>query len=175
MTRRRQGVEGVAPDFLEQLAPAQAEVAHGTIVHASHDERDRHVAFGEREERQPAQPTQNVGLGESDAGPAVAPPPVSRRAPTPLSVAAAKFLKRTMKKYGCPRSAVPHRLCSYPAATKESGNADRQVVGRRLKQLRGEFTSAVWTRRNPYSGFETQRRSRNSALSECGGTTLTWR
>src|SRR5271169_6392855 len=112
-----QGDESVALDRLKQLPTAQAEVAHGTIVHASHDERDRLVAFGEREERQPAQPTQNVGLGESDAGPAVAPPPVSRRAPTPLSVAAAKFLKRIMKKYGCPRSAVPHWLCSYPAAT----------------------------------------------------------
>jgi hypothetical protein len=72
-------------------------------------------------EKKPAQPTQNVGLGESDPGPAVAPPPVSRRGPTPLSVAAAKFLKRIMKKYGCPRSAVPHRLCSYPAAMPESG------------------------------------------------------
>ena len=64
------GVEGVAPDFLEQLAPAQAEVAHGTIVHASHDERDRLVAFGERKERQPAQPTQNVGLGWANLTPA---------------------------------------------------------------------------------------------------------
>ena len=63
-----QGDEGVALDCLEQLAPAQAEVAHGTIVHASHDERDRLVAFGEREERQPAQPPENVGLGESDPG-----------------------------------------------------------------------------------------------------------
>ena len=47
---------------------AQAEVAHGTIVHALHDEGDRRVAFGEREERQMAQSPQNVGLGESDAG-----------------------------------------------------------------------------------------------------------
>ena len=35
-----QGDEGVALDRLEQLSPAQAEVVHGRIVHASHDERD---------------------------------------------------------------------------------------------------------------------------------------
>src|SRR5208337_4349834 len=63
-----QGEEGVALDLLEQLPTAQAEVAHGTIVHALHDERDRLVALGEREEGQPAQPPQNVGLGESDPG-----------------------------------------------------------------------------------------------------------
>ncbi len=63
-----QGDESVALDLLEQLAPAQAEVAHGTLVHALHDERDRLVAFGEREEGQLAQPPENVGLGESDPG-----------------------------------------------------------------------------------------------------------
>ena len=63
-----QGDEGVALDCLEQLASAQAEVAHGTLVHAAHDEGDCRVAFGEREERQPAQSAENVGLGESDPG-----------------------------------------------------------------------------------------------------------
>ena len=63
-----QGDEGVALDLLEQLATAQAEVAHGTLVHALHDERDRLVAFGEREEGQPAQPSENIGLGKSDSG-----------------------------------------------------------------------------------------------------------
>jgi putative transposase len=38
--------------------------------------------------------------------------------------AALKFLKRVMKKYGQPRS-VTGGLCSYPAAMKEIGNADR--------------------------------------------------
>ncbi len=57
-----QGDEGVALDLLEQLPSAQAEIAHRTIVHALHDERDCRVAFGEREEGQPAQPPQNVGL-----------------------------------------------------------------------------------------------------------------
>jgi hypothetical protein len=63
-----QGDQGVALDRLEQLAPAQAEVAHGTFVHALHDEGDGRVAFGERENRQMAQPPQNGGLGESDPG-----------------------------------------------------------------------------------------------------------
>jgi hypothetical protein len=52
----------------EQLAPTQAEVAHRALVHALHDERDRFVAFGEREERQPTQVPKNVGLRESDSG-----------------------------------------------------------------------------------------------------------
>jgi putative transposase len=46
--------------------------------------------------------------------------------------AALKFLKRIMKKYGQPRSVVTDGLCSYPAAMKEIGNADRHEVGRRL-------------------------------------------
>ena len=60
--------EGAALDRLEQLAPAHAEVAHGALVHALHDQRDGLVAFGEREERQMAQSPENVGLGESDSG-----------------------------------------------------------------------------------------------------------
>jgi putative transposase len=46
--------------------------------------------------------------------------------------AAQKFLKRIMKKYGRPRIVVTDGLCSYLAAIKEIGNADRQEVGRRL-------------------------------------------
>ena len=46
--------------------------------------------------------------------------------------AALKFLKRIMKKYGRPRSVVTDGLYSYLAAMKEIGNADRQIVGRRL-------------------------------------------
>ena len=46
--------------------------------------------------------------------------------------AALKFLKRIMKKYGRPKSVVTDRLCSYPAAMKEIGNADRHEVGRWL-------------------------------------------
>src|SRR5208337_3295650 len=43
--------------------------------------------------------------------------------------AALKFLKRIMKKYGRPRSVVTDGLCSYPAAMREIGNADRHEVG----------------------------------------------
>ena len=63
-----QVVESAALDLLEQLAPAQAEIAHRALVHALHDQRDGLVAFGEREERQPPQPPENVGLRKSDSG-----------------------------------------------------------------------------------------------------------
>ena len=43
--------------------------------------------------------------------------------------AALKFLKRIMKKYGRPKNVVTDGLCSYPAAMKEIGNADKQKVG----------------------------------------------
>ncbi len=46
--------------------------------------------------------------------------------------AALKFLKRIMKTYGRPREIVTDGPCSYSAAMKEIGNADRQEVGRRL-------------------------------------------
>ena len=46
--------------------------------------------------------------------------------------AALKLVKRIMKKYGPAQSVVTDRLCSYSAAMKEIGNADRQVVGYRL-------------------------------------------
>ena len=42
--------------------------------------------------------------------------------------AALRFLKRIMKKYGRPRSVVTDGLCSYPAAMKEIGTADRHEV-----------------------------------------------
>ena len=64
----RQRVEGVALDLLEQLAAADAEFAHGPLVHALHDERDGGVAFGEREEGLPAQSPENIGLRKSHSG-----------------------------------------------------------------------------------------------------------
>src|SRR5260370_35642702 len=60
--------------------------------------------------------------------------------------AALKFLKRIMKKYGRPRKVVTDRLCSYPAAMKEIGNADRQEVGRRLNN-RAENSHQPFRRR----------------------------
>src|SRR5579863_3260253 len=43
-----------------------------------------------------------------------------------------KLLKRILKKYGRPRKIVTDGLCSYSAAMKEVGAADRHEVGRRL-------------------------------------------
>ncbi len=63
-----QRVEDVPLDLLEQITAAEADFAHGALVHALHDRRDRLVAFGEREERQRAQSAENVGLREPDAG-----------------------------------------------------------------------------------------------------------
>jgi len=58
----------------------------------------------------------------------------------------AQFLKRIMKKYGRPRNVVTDGLCSYPAAMKEIGNADRHEVGRRLNN-RAENSHQPFRRR----------------------------
>ena len=47
-------------------------------------------------------------------------------------LAALKFLKRTMKRYGRPSSIVTDRLPSYRAAMKKLGNPGRQDCGRWL-------------------------------------------
>ena len=60
--------------------------------------------------------------------------------------AALKLLKRIMKKYGRPRSVVTDGLCSYPAAMKEVGIADRQELGRRLNN-RAENSHQPFRRR----------------------------
>ena len=60
--------------------------------------------------------------------------------------AALKFLKRIMKRYGRPRKIVTDGLCSYSAAMKEIGNADRQEVGRRLNN-RAENSHQPFRRR----------------------------
>ena len=60
--------------------------------------------------------------------------------------AALKLLKRVMKKYGQPRSVVTDGLCSYPAAMKEIGNADRHTVGCRLNN-RAENSHQPFRRR----------------------------
>ena len=60
--------------------------------------------------------------------------------------AALKLLKRIMKKYGPPRSVVTDGLCSYSAAMKEVGAADRHEVGRRLNN-RAENSHQPFRRR----------------------------
>src|SRR3984957_2235313 len=62
-----QAVERGAFDLLEQLAPAQSEMAHRTLVHALHDEFDGLVAFGERGEGLCAQSAEDIGLSKSDS------------------------------------------------------------------------------------------------------------
>jgi putative transposase len=60
--------------------------------------------------------------------------------------AALKCLKRTMRKYGRPRSVVTDGLCSYSAAMKEIGSADRHEVGRSLNN-RAENSHQPFRRR----------------------------
>ena len=60
--------------------------------------------------------------------------------------AALQFLKRNMKKYDRPQCVVTDGLCSYPAALKEIGDADRQLVGYRLNN-RAENLHQLFRRR----------------------------
>ena len=60
--------------------------------------------------------------------------------------AALKFLKRTMKRYGRPRSIVTDRLRSYVAAMKAMGIVERQVCGRWLN-YRAENSQQPFRRR----------------------------
>jgi putative transposase len=60
--------------------------------------------------------------------------------------AALKFLKRIMKKCGRSQTVVTDGLCSYPAAMKELGTADRHEVGRRLNN-RAENSHQPFRRR----------------------------
>jgi putative transposase len=60
--------------------------------------------------------------------------------------AALKFLKRIMKKHGRSQTVVTDGLCSYPAAMKELGIADRHEVGRRLNN-RAENSHQPFRRR----------------------------
>ena len=61
----RQRSQGWPLDALEELAPADPETAHDVGIHALHRAGDRGVALGEREERLPSQPAEDVGLGEA--------------------------------------------------------------------------------------------------------------
>jgi putative transposase len=60
--------------------------------------------------------------------------------------AALKCLKHIMKKYGRSQTVVTDGLCSYPAAMKELGIADRHEVGRRLNN-RAENSHQPFRRR----------------------------
>ena len=60
--------------------------------------------------------------------------------------AALKFLKRTMKRYGQPKTIVTDRLCSYRAAMMMIGNAASQECGRWLNN-RAENSHQPFRRR----------------------------
>ena len=60
--------------------------------------------------------------------------------------AALKFLKKTMKRYGCPEAVVTDRRRSYGAAMREIGNAGRQQTGRHLNN-RAENSHLPFRRR----------------------------
>ncbi len=60
--------------------------------------------------------------------------------------AALKFLKRTMKRYGRPRSIVTDRLLSYAAALRVIGISERQECGRWLNN-RAENSHQPFRRR----------------------------
>ncbi len=60
--------------------------------------------------------------------------------------AALKLLKRIMKRYGQPRKIVTDGLCSYFAAMKDLGNANRHEVGGRLNN-RAENSHQPFRRR----------------------------
>jgi putative transposase len=68
-------------------------------------------------------------------------------------VAALKFLKRIMKKYGQPKSVVTDGLCSYPAAMKEIGKADRPEGWPSAQQSRGKLASALSTTRTSHAAL----------------------
>src|SRR4029077_11402418 len=60
--------------------------------------------------------------------------------------AALKLLKRILREYGGPRKIVTDGLCSYSAAMKEIGAADRHEVGGRLNN-RAENSHQPFRRR----------------------------
>ena len=68
--------------------------------------------------------------------------------------AALKLLKPILKKYGRPRKIVTDGLCSYSAAMKEVGAADRHEVGRRLNNGRRIRTNRFDDGSGRCSGFE---------------------
>ncbi len=76
--------------------------------------------------------------------------------------AALKFLKRIMKKYGQPRSVVTDGLCSYPAATKEIGNADRHEVGRWLNDRAENSHHPFDDENEPCNSFGVRRHYKSS-------------
>jgi putative transposase len=71
--------------------------------------------------------------------------------------AALKFIKKSMKRFGPPRTFVTDKLRSYGAALKEIGAADRQETGR-WKNNRAENSHLPFRRRErAILGFRSTR------------------
>ena len=89
--------------------------------------------------------------------------------------AALKFLKRIMKRYGRPRKIVTDGLCSYCAATKEIGNADRHEVGRRLNNRAENSHQPFRRRERAMQRFRSTKTLKNSAQFMLRSTTISIR
>jgi transposase-like protein len=89
--------------------------------------------------------------------------------------AALKSLKRIMKKYGRPRIVVTDGLCSYLAAMKEIGNADRQEVGRRLNNRAENSHQRFRRRERAMQRFRSTKSCKNSAQFVLRSTTISTR
>ena len=83
--------------------------------------------------------------------------------------AALKFLKRIMKKYGRPLSVVTDGLCSYPAAMKEIGNADRQEAGRRLNNRAENSHQPFRRRERAMQRFRSMKTLQKFSSGSCPG------
>ena len=83
--------------------------------------------------------------------------------------AALKLLKRIMKKYGRPRKIVTDGLCSYSAAMKEIGNADRHEVGRRLNNRAENSHQPFRRRERAMQRFRSHEDAAKIQLSSCSG------
>src|SRR5450631_4532453 len=82
--------------------------------------------------------------------------------------AALKFLKRIMKKYGCPRSIVTDGHCS-SAATKETGLASRHEVGRGLNNRAENSHQPFRRRERAMQRFRSAKTVAEIQLSSCSG------
>ncbi len=69
--------------------------------------------------------------------------------------AALKFLKRTMKRYGRPRSIVTDRLGSYAAALRVIGISERQQCGRWLNNRAGNSRQPFRRRERAMTKFRS--------------------
>ena len=89
--------------------------------------------------------------------------------------AALKFIKKAMKRHGRPKVVVTDRLRSYKVAMKPLGNAEKQVLGRRLSN-RAENSHLPFRRRErAMLRFRRMKPLQSSAPSTTPSTTTSTR